>query len=266
MDLEEIFDVQEHCSKISESIEFLSNHQKLTKIYKPVVSYTEEKNGSSILTQLQKEIFAYPSIEFRNVCIEQNGIKLLNHISFQIQPYEKIAIVGESGSGKSTIFNALLGMLQLKSGDILINGMSVKDIGIDNVRQNMAIIPQSPYLFNRSIGDNLIYNTSQTHLKYIPQDYIQEVIKLSCSNFIYSKPKKLNFVVGKNGEKLSGGERQRLSIARAFLKIKFNSNFLIGDEITASLDNITDSIINRSVKVLTKNATTILITHRLSSI
>ncbi|EEB20224.1 ATP-binding cassette subfamily B, member 7 [Pediculus humanus corporis] len=200
------------------------------------------------------------SIEFRNVFFQyEEGKPILQNLSFVIPPGKKVAIVGGSGSGKSSIIRLLYRFFEPDSGEILINGQNIKDVELESLRKNIAIVPQDSVLFHDSIYYNLHYgNLNKTR---------EEVFKASSLADLHSTvlqwPKGYDTPVGERGLKLSGGEKQRVAIARAVLK---DSPILIFDEATSSLDSITERNILDALKRATENKTSICIAHRLSTV
>ena len=169
------------------------------------------------------------------------------------------ALVGHSGSGKSTILNLIPRFYDCDDGDILIDNQSINKKNLYSLRKNISLVSQETTLFDDTIKNNVAY----ARLNASEQD-----IKLACKNsfaseFIEKLPDKYDTVIGENGVRLSGGEKQRLSIARAMLK---GSPIILLDEATSSLDSETESKIQNAINMLTKNRTTIVIAHRLSTV
>lgn len=199
-------------------------------------------------------------ITFDSVCFgyDENQ-KLFENLSFQIAEGEKVGLVGYSGAGKSTLIKLLLRLYDLNSGHILIDQQDITDLKQESLRQQIAVIPQEPLLFSRSIMDNIKYGRVDA-----TEDEVINAAKLArCHDFIMQAPEQYKTIVGERGIKLSGGQRQRIAIARAFLK---NSKILILDEATSSLDSDTERDIQESFDLLMNNRTTIVISHRLSTL
>lgn len=199
-------------------------------------------------------------IEFKKVSFSyKNDIDALKNISFRIKPGEVVAFVGHTGSGKSTTANLISRFYDIKEGEILIDGHDIKDIDLDILRKNIAIVFQENTFFNASFLDNLRINNNRISIKDIEaackKAYVFDVIK--------KNKKGLNEIIGERGTKLSGGEKQRLSIARAILK---NAPILVLDEATSALDAKTESKIQSAISNVIKDRTTIIIAHRLSTI
>jgi ABC-type multidrug transport system fused ATPase/permease subunit len=199
-------------------------------------------------------------IEFKNVSFSyKDGVKALNDVSFEIKPGEVVAFVGHTGSGKTTTANLISRFYDIKEGNILIDGIDVKDINLDSLRKNIAIVFQENTFFNASFLENLKIDNSKIDKKDIEEAckkaYVLDIIKRN--------KKGLNQVIGDRGVKLSGGEKQRLSIARAILK---DAPILVLDEATSALDAKTEHKIQSAISNVVKNRTTIIIAHRLSTI
>ena len=180
-------------------------------------------------------------------------------MSFTIDKDQTTVLVGSSGSGKSTCSKLLQRFWDVEKGAILINGIDIRDIGIEELKKLITVVPQEVYLFNKSIKENLLLSNEHASIKEIE-------LALKDANsmeFINNLDKGLDTIVGEKGTQLSGGERQRISIAQAFLK---NSPVLILDEITANLDYNNEKAINKSLNKLKKGKITLMIAHRLSTI
>lgn len=200
-------------------------------------------------------------IEFKDVYFSyENDSSALNGISFKINPGEMIAFVGHTGSGKTTTANLISRFYEIKNGEILIDGINLKNINIDSLRKNIAIVFQENTFFNASFLENLKINNERE----ITEKEIEEALKKAYIFDLVKKNKKgLNQIIGDRGLKLSGGEKQRLSIARAILK---DAPILILDEATSALDAETENKIQLAISNLIKDRTTIVIAHRLSTI
>ncbi len=201
------------------------------------------------------------AIEFKNVSFtySENGKKVLDNMSFAIDSGKTVAFVGESGNGKTTIFKLLCGFYEKNEGDILIHGKSIKEIGIEELRDKIAIVEQHPFLFEGTIFDNIAVGA-----KNASKVQIEEAAKLAgVHEFVMKLPNGYNTVVGENGTGLSGGEKQRITIARALLK---EAPILLLDEPTASVDIYAEKIIQETIEKLKGKRTILIIAHRLSTI
>ncbi len=167
--------------------------------------------------------------------------------------------MGYSGSGKSTFVSLILRLYEVTDGRILIDGHDIKDITEDSLRRNIALIPQDPSLFHRSIMDNIRYGRTDA----TDEEVIEAAKSSHAHEFISRLPEGYQSLVGERGVKLSGGQRQRIAIARAILK---KAPILILDEATSQLDSVTESYIQESFGALMQGKTTIVIAHRLSTL
>jgi len=187
-----------------------------------------------------------------------NGVEILKDINLKIQEGKKVAIVGASGSGKTTLAQIIVGFYPLKKGELLIDDISVKEIGLDVLREHIYLVLQNPLLFNDTIRFNLTLG------KDIDDEKVFEALKMAqLQDMIESLDKGLDTQVGKNGVKLSGGQRQRISIARMIIQ---EPNVVILDESTSALDIHTEENLFEALKDVLKEKTTIIIAHRLSTI
>ena len=199
-------------------------------------------------------------IEFKNVNFRYGIRKLiLKNINLTIKSGEKIALVGESGSGKTTLAKLLLNFYEIESGEILIDNYNILDIDKNILREKIAYVSQDTFLFSGTIIENLTLGIDNLNL----EDVIQACKMAQAHDFINNLPLRYDTYIEENGSNLSGGQKQRLSIARAILK---NPNILIFDEATSNLDSITENAIDRTLKEFSKDITTIIIAHRLSTV
>ena len=210
-----------------------------------------EKLSSKGTLEFKKVTFSYDDKANKDV---------ISGISFIAKKGQSVAIVGHSGSGKSTLINLLPRFYDYQHGEILIDGVSIKDFKIKNLREKISIVNQDIILFNDTILNNLTYG----ELKHKSEIEIQTAIELAkIDQFTSEFPKGLDTIVGDRGAMLSGGQKQRIAIGRAILK---NSPFLLLDEATSSLDTKSESQIQEALKELMKNRTTLVVAHRLSTI
>ena len=199
-------------------------------------------------------------IAFHNVSFEYvPGKPILDNLSFTVPHGKRVAIVGGSGSGKSTIIRLLYRFFECNSGKISIGGIDIKDYKLQGIRNDLAIVPQDCVLFHNTIYHNIAYG----NLIATKDEVIEAASTAELHNSIENWPQGYDTQVGERGLKLSGGEKQRVAIARAILK---NSPILVFDEATSSLDSITESSIMNALDRATKNRTSILIAHRLSTV
>lgn len=185
--------------------------------------------------------------------------RLFENKSVHIQPQEKVGLVGYSGSGKSSFISLITRLFDVDSGSIYIDGIAIHTITQQSLRKNIAIIPQDPSLFHRTLRENIAYGKPDA----TDAEIIQAAKFAHCDKFIDNMEDGYNTLVGERGIKLSGGQRQRIAIARAFLE---NAPILILDEATSALDSVTEAYIHESLDKLMQNKTTIVIAHRLSTL
>jgi ABC-type multidrug transport system fused ATPase/permease subunit len=187
------------------------------------------------------------------------GQTALNHVTFHARPGETIALVGATGAGKTTLVNLLVRFYEFSSGQILVDGKSIRDYDLGALRESVGVVTQESFLFNGTIRENLLMGRPSAQ----DADLWRAVDVANAREFIERLPEKLGSVVGERGVKLSVGEKQRLSIARALLK---DPPILILDEATASVDTATERLIQEALEHLMANRTSIVIAHRLSTI
>lgn len=199
-------------------------------------------------------------IEFKNVSFGYPNEKMtLKDFNLTIKPNKKIAIVGKSGQGKSTLFNLITRIFDVSKGEILLDGINIKDLSEKSLNQNISIIRQEPFIFNRTIKENfklIDENITINEIrKYTKMAYLDD--------YIMSLPKKYNTILGEGGVNLSGGQKQRLSIARTLAK---KSKIVLFDEATSALDNNSQEYIKKSIDNLVVDHTVVIVAHRLSTI
>ena len=198
-------------------------------------------------------------IEFKNVSFSYGGEDVLDNISFQVNKGERVALVGMSGSGKTTIARLAARFYDIKSGEILIGGINIKDFEKEDLMKKIAFVFQNSKLFKMSLRDNLLIGKSDA----TDEEINNALVNSGCKEIISGLENGLDTVYGTRGTYFSGGEAQRLSIARAFLK---DADIIILDEATAFADPENEHLIQESFKKLSKNKTTLMIAHRLSTV
>jgi ATP-binding cassette subfamily B protein len=199
-------------------------------------------------------------IEFRRVNFSYvHGKPVFEELNIRIKPCEKIGLVGFSGSGKSTILNLILRLFEPQTGSILIDGHDVQTVSQESLRNAIAMIPQDPMLFHRTLMENIRYG----RLDATDDEVIEAAKKAHAHEFILDSEHGYDSLVGERGVKLSGGQRQRIALARAVLK---DASILLLDEATSSLDSVTEKHIQDSLAYLMENKTVLVIAHRLSTL
>lgn len=251
--------------RIDEVVESISdfgvNYNKITVSLKRINElinnklYDDEKFGNITLDNVKG------NIKFENVKFKYSDDEdlTLRDLDLNIEPHKKIAIVGRSGNGKSTLFNLLLRYFDPISGTISLDGVNINDLTEENLRKNISIIRQTPFLFNLSIFDNF---------KLVKEDVTLEEVRKYCKeayidDYIMSLPDKYDTTIGEGGINLSGGQKQRLAIARTLL---LNTKIILFDEATSALDNESQDYIKKTIDNLVKDHTIVIVAHRLSTI
>ncbi|WP_394023751.1 ABC transporter ATP-binding protein [Anaerococcus martiniensis] len=203
-------------------------------------------------------------IDFENVYFKypeagEDDPYVLENINFSVDVGENIALVGPSGAGKTTISKLIPRFYDISKGSIKIDGVDIKDLTLDSLRDNIGIVQQDVYLFSGTVKENIRYGKDDAS-----DEEIERAAALAgATEFIKDLPMGMDTHIGERGVKLSGGQKQRISIARVFLK---NPPILILDEATSALDNKSEAIVQKSLETLSKGRTTITIAHRLSTI
>ena len=216
--------------------------------------FPKEKFGNKNISKFKGHI------EFKDVNFSyEENIPVLKNLNLEVLPNEVVGFVGPSGAGKSTIFNLISALNKPDSGEILFDGESINELTKDSIRGNLSVISQNAYIFNMSIEDNL-----RIIKKNATKKEIEKACKMAClDEFIESLPNKYKTIVGEGGVTLSGGQRQRIAIARALL---LNTEVLLFDEATSSLDNTTQEKIQNAIENLKGKYTILIIAHRLSTV
>ena len=215
---------------------------------------TIDENPNGIVFESFKD-----RIEFRNVQFAYGDKRVLDDINFTLNKGKTIALVGSSGSGKSTLADLLARFHDVSDGQVLIDGIDIRDYALHTVRKQMSLVTQEPILFNDSISNNIALGEPDASTTRI-----EEAARLANAEpFIRQKSNGFETNVGDRGSKLSGGERQRLTIARALLK---NPSILILDEATSSLDTESERLVQEAINNVMKDRTSLVIAHRLSTI
>ena len=215
----------------------------------------ECNDGKEALDRVEGEF------DFTNVRFAYNNTDkpVLHELNLHVDKGQTIALVGESGAGKSTILNLVIGFNFATDGVVTIDGHDMRDIDLRSYRKHLAVVPQTSILFSGTIRDNITYGIDD-----VDEDTLNKVVDAAnLRDLIDSLPNGLDTVVGEHGGKLSGGQRQRVSIARALMR---NPEVIVLDEATSALDSISEKLIQEALNNLTKDRTTFIVAHRLSTI
>lgn len=200
--------------------------------------------------------------DFKNVSFhygDKPDRDILRDFTLHISEGETVALVGESGAGKSTALNLVIGFDLPTSGALTIDGTDIKNIDLRSYRSFIGVVPQSPIIFNGTIKENITYG-----LKNVSKEDFDAVIKAALlEELIAELPDGENTVLTEHGSNLSGGQRQRISIARALIR---NPRVIVLDEATSALDSVSEKKIQTAVENLTKDRTTFIVAHRLSTV
>ena len=214
-----------------------------------------DKDGAAVLERVRG------NVEFKDVSFhyETESKNVLTHLDLTVNAGESIALVGPSGGGKTTLCSLIPRFYDVSSGEILLDGIPIRDVTLHSLRENIGVVAQDVYLFSGSIRENIAYAKQGAS-----DGEIEEAARLANAHeFIMSLPNGYDTYVGERGVKLSGGQKQRIAIARVFLK---NPPILILDEATSALDNESERLVQESLEKLAKGRTTFTIAHRLTTI
>lgn len=228
------------------------NAKRMDEIFDEKI-YPKEQFGTLTLENAKGQI------AFNNVDFAYKNEQVFQNLSLKINAGECVGFVGRSGEGKSTILNLIPRIFDVDNGQITLDNIDIRDLTCESLRETVSSVPQSPYIFNLSIAENL---------RLVKPDATQTELELACEkaailDFIKSKPEGFDTIVGEGGVVLSGGQKQRLAIARAFLK---DSKILLLDEATSALDNKSQEEIKKAIRNLQKSCTIVIVAHRLSTV
>ena len=230
----------------------LASMERIDKILKAEIDIKEKENPVHISS------FEH-QIEFRDVSFRYGEQWVLRHINLTIRKGQSVALVGQSGSGKSTLVDLIPRYYDVQEGEVLIDGINVKDLGVHDLRQLIGNVNQEAILFNDSFYNNITFGVDNASMHDV-----EEAARIANAyDFIMETEHGFDTNIGDRGGRLSGGQRQRVSIARAVLK---NPPILILDEATSALDTESERLVQDALERLMKTRTTVAIAHRLSTI
>lgn len=231
----------------------MTGFERFVEIMKVKASIVDKEDAVTL-----KEVKG--KIEFKNVAFKYSEEKfVLSNINLIINPGETMALVGPSGGGKTTLCQLIPRFYEVTKGEILIDGINIKDIKIKSLRENIGMVQQDIFLFTGTIKENILYGKPDAK----NTEVVTAAKNANIHDFILSLPERYDSYIGEKGIKLSGGQKQRISLARAFLK---NPAILILDEATSALDSEAEIIIQQALEKLTMGRTVLVIAHRLSTI
>ena len=246
---------------LSQIAQAMTSLQSVAAASERVFDFIDEEemtNESKLKGKLNKKSVK-GEIEFRNVKFGYDENRtIIKDFSAKVKPGQKIAIVGPTGAGKTTMVNLLMKFYEINSGDILIDGVSIKDLTRENIHDLFVMVLQDTWVFEGTIRDNLKFNK-----KNVNDEEIMEVCKVvGVDHFIKTLPGGLDAKIGDN-DSISQGQKQLLTIARGMIK---DAPFLILDEATSNVDTRTEELVQKAMDKLTKGKTSFIIAHRLSTI
>lgn len=233
-------------------------HRFLTSVEKIYDTYVEEPQIKMPPAPVERKILE-GNVEFRNVSYRADGEQIVSDISFTAKKGQTIGILGSTGAGKSTIMNLLCRFVDADTGQVLIDGINVKDLNLHELRDNIGMAMQDIFLFSDTIEGNIAYGRPDCSFEEIHE----AAVMADANHFIKQMPDGYDTIVGERGVGLSGGQKQRISLARALLK---KPSILILDDTTSAVDMETESYIQRQLKKLEGQCTIFVIAYRISSI
>ena len=233
--------------------------QRASASQKRINEFLKEK--SDIISEDKKKLEFDGKIEFKNVFFKYQDTQIdgMENISFIINPGESLGIIGATGSGKSTIANSLLRLFDVDKGEILIDEINIKNLDITHFRKQIGYVPQDVFLFSDTIENNILFGSENKDFKSVEEAAINADLMRNINSF----PEKFNTKIGERGITLSGGQKQRVSIARAII---IEPKVLILDDCLSSVDTKTENIILENLKKIMYEKTSIIISHRISSV
>ncbi len=233
--------------------------QRASASQKRLNEFLEEK--TNIISKENKKVDLKGKLEFQNVSFSypDTGLVGMDNISFQINPGESLGVIGSTGSGKSTIANSVLRLFDIKSGKILVDGVNIKNLDISFYRKQIGYVPQDVFLFSDTIKNNILFGCESSDFRKVEKAAEDADLIRNIDSF----PNKYDTMIGERGITLSGGQKQRISIARAIIK---EPRILILDDCLSAVDTNTENIILENLKKIMVDRTTIVISHRISSV
>ena len=233
--------------------------QRASASQKRINEFLDEK--TSIISLPKKNIDIKGSVEFKNVSFkyQDTGIKGMSDVSFKLNAGDSLGIIGSTGSGKSTIANSILRLFDIDSGKILIDNIDIKKLDISYYRRQIGYVPQDVFLFSDTIENNILFGSEDNNFEKVKKAAENSDLTRNIESF----PNKFKTKIGERGITLSGGQKQRISIARAIIK---EPKILILDDCLSAVDTKTENIILENLKDIMKDKTSIIISHRISSV
>lgn len=244
-------DVGQHVANLQRSV---NEMEELVRLKDQPLDVEDRPGAEPLIVERGEIVFDHVTFQYA-----QHVTTLFNDFSLRIRPGERVGLVGHSGSGKSTFVKLLHRLYELTEGRILIDGQDIATVTQTSLRAQLALVPQEPVLFHRSLAENIAYGRPDAR----PCDIERAARLANAHEFISLQPKGYATLVGERGVKLSGGERQRVALARAFLA---NTPILILDEATSSLDSESEGAIQEAMERLLVGRTAIVVAHRLSTV